>query len=86
MVQFGKRFVSGHRFSDAAKLDNSRRLKPSAHNLLLADACNRLRKNAWRTTIGQRGLKPGMILRALRGAEAPLFHVAERIRVFFRKF
>jgi hypothetical protein len=26
MVQFGKRFVSGHRFSDAAKDDNSERL------------------------------------------------------------
>jgi len=25
-VQFGKRFVSGHRFSDAAKGDNSERL------------------------------------------------------------
>ena len=28
MVQFGKRFVSGHRFSDAAKEDNSERLQP----------------------------------------------------------
>jgi hypothetical protein len=28
MVQFGKRFVSGHRFSDAGKGDNSERLSP----------------------------------------------------------
>jgi hypothetical protein len=28
MVQFGKRSVSGHRFSDAAKDDNSVRLQP----------------------------------------------------------
>jgi hypothetical protein len=30
------------------------------------------------------GLKPALILEALRGAEAPLFHSAARIRSFFR--
>jgi len=30
------------------------------------------------------GLKPALILDALRGAEAPLFHGATRIRDFFR--
>ena len=31
-----------------------------------------------------RGLKPALILNALRGAEAPLFHGAARISEFFR--
>src|ERR1700730_12002489 len=41
MVQFRKRFVSGHRFSDAAKRDNSERLKPLglAHHSTAAKAC-----------------------------------------------
>jgi hypothetical protein len=30
------------------------------------------------------GLKPALILETLRGAEAPLFHGATRIRVFLR--
>jgi hypothetical protein len=30
------------------------------------------------------GLKPALILDALRGAEAPLFHVTVQIREFFR--
>jgi len=55
MVQFEKRFVSGHRF----KLAVDRKLRPP-------------------------GLKPGLILWLLRGAEAPLFHVSRRIREFFR--
>jgi hypothetical protein len=31
------------------------------------------------------GLKPALILEALRGAEAPLFHGTTRICEFFRK-
>jgi hypothetical protein len=32
------------------------------------------------------GLKPEQFLNAVRGAEAPLFHVTVRICWFFRKF
>jgi len=32
-----------------------------------------------------RGLKPGPILKPLRGAEAPLFHVTGRTCPFFRR-
>jgi hypothetical protein len=41
-----------------------------------------------KTRTGQKarppGLKPALIVDVLRGAEAPLFHVATRISTFFR--
>jgi hypothetical protein len=48
----------------------------------------RLEEVAEKLVVGHKmrplGLKPALILEALRGAEAPLFHRAARIRGFFR--